>query len=119
RVRGSGRSDELIRHLPAGEADLLYKQHGDKLPQELRSKLEQAVRAVRDEVPRVHFIDGRVELGLLAEVFSNEGIGTLIHANEYEAIRRANRHDARAIHTLIQAGVERDDLVQRSAADIE
>ena len=39
---------------------------------------------------RVHIIDGRVEEGLLAEVFSNEGIGTLIHANEYQAIRRAH-----------------------------
>ena len=48
-------------------------------------------------VPRVHIIDGRVEEGLLAEVFSNEGIGTLIHANEYQAIRRAQKKDVRAI----------------------
>ncbi len=39
----------------------------------------------------VHIIDGGVEEGLLAEVFSNEGIGTLVHANEYQAIRRAQR----------------------------
>ena len=38
---------------------------------------------------RVHIINGRVDEGLLAEVFSNEGIGTLIYANEYQQIRRA------------------------------
>ena len=53
------------------------------------------MRAARGGVPRVHIIDGRVEEGLLAEVFSNEGIGTLIHANEYQAIRRATASDAR------------------------
>ncbi len=83
------------------------------------SKLEHAVRAARGGVPRVHIIDGRVEEGLLAEVFSNEGVGTLIHANEYQAIRRAHRKDARAIFRLIQEGVANDELVRRSRAEIE
>ena len=57
--------------------------------------------------------------GLLGEVFSNEGIGTLIHANEYEDIRRATKKDARAIFALIESGVERDELVRRTRAEIE
>jgi amino-acid N-acetyltransferase len=77
------------------------------------------VRAARDGVPRVHIIDGRVEEGLLAEVFSNEGVGTLVYTNEYQAIRRAHRKDARAIHALIKAGVDSDELVRRTLADIE
>ena len=48
-------------------------------------------------VPRVHVINGRVDEGLLAEVFSNEGIGTLIYANEYQQIRPAKKKDVRAI----------------------
>ena len=83
------------------------------------SKLEQAVRAARGGVPRVHIIDGRVEEGLLAEVFSNEGIGTLVHANEYQAIRRAQKKDARAIFELIQTGIENDELMRRTRAEIE
>jgi amino-acid N-acetyltransferase len=118
-VGPAGRPDEVHRQLPVGEAELLVKRHGADLPTDLRSKLEQAVRAVRGGVPRVHLIDGRVEEGLLAEVFSNDGIGTLIHANEYQSIRRARRGDIRAILGLIQAGVERDELVRRSRADIE
>src|SRR5262249_50638230 len=53
------------------------------------------------------------------EVFSNEGIGTLIYANEYQAIRRAHRRDARKILALIQSGVESDELVKRTRAEIE
>ena len=36
-------------------------------------------------------IDGREQEGLLGEVFSNEGIGTLIYTNEYQAIRLAQK----------------------------
>ena len=77
------------------------------------------MRAARGGIERVHIIDGRVEEGLLAEVFSNEGIGTLIHADEYQAIRQAYRKDVRAIFNLIQASVENDELVRRTRADIE
>jgi amino-acid N-acetyltransferase len=70
-------------------------------------------------VPRVHIIDGRVEEGLLAEVFSNEGIGTLVHANEYQAIRRARKKDARSIYSLIRSGMENDELMRRSLGEIE
>src|SRR5262249_22309609 len=75
-----GRPEGCSRIRPVGEAELVSRRHGPDLPAELRSKLDQAVRAVRGGVPRVHIIDGRVEEGLLAEVFSNDGIGTLIHA---------------------------------------
>lgn len=118
-VGPEARPGEVVRQLPVGEAELLHKRHAAELPTDLRSKLEQAVKAVRGGVPRVHIIDGRVEEGLLAEVFSNDGIGTLIHTNEYQAIRRAQRRDIRALVRLIQGGVERDELVRRSRADIE
>jgi amino-acid N-acetyltransferase len=109
----------LLRQLSVEEAEALLRKHQNDLPGPLVSKLEQGVRAARGGVPRVHLIDGRVEEGLLAEVFSNEGIGTLIHANEYQAIRKAQRKDARAILALIQAGVASDELVRRTRAEIE
>jgi amino-acid N-acetyltransferase len=110
---------ELLRQLSVDEAEAVLKNQRTELASPVVSKLEQAVRAARGGVPRVHIIDGRVEEGLLAEVFSNEGIGTLIHGNEYQAIRRAQKKDARAIFALIQAGMESDELVRRTRADIE
>jgi amino-acid N-acetyltransferase len=83
------------------------------------SKARHAVAACRFGVPRVHVINGRVDEGLLAEVFSNEGIGTLVYANEYRQIRRARRRDIRSIQQLIQASVESEELLPRSQAAIE
>jgi amino-acid N-acetyltransferase len=57
--------------------------------------------------------------GLLAEVFSNDGIGTLIYANEYQQIRPAKKKDVRAIQLLTKAAVESDELVKRTRAVIE
>jgi amino-acid N-acetyltransferase len=83
------------------------------------SKARNAVAACRFGVPRVHVIDGRVDEGLLAEVFSNEGIGTLVFANEYRQIRKAQRRDVRNIQQLIEASVESEELLPRSRAAIE
>lgn len=116
---GIRRGDELIRQLSVEEAEQLFKKLRQEAPSPILSKLENATRAARGGVPRIHIIDGRVEEGLLAEVFSNEGIGTLIHANEYQAIRRAHKKDIRAIYALTQVGVENDELIRRTRADIE
>jgi amino-acid N-acetyltransferase len=116
---GPGEPPQLIRQLSLDEAEAILKRQRAELPVSLASKLEQGVRAARGGVERVHIIDGRVEEGLLAEVFSNEGIGTLIHANEYQSIRKAQRKDVRAIFALIQSGVANDELVRRTRADIE
>jgi amino-acid N-acetyltransferase len=116
---GVRRGEELLRQLSVDEAEGILKRHCAEVPAVMVSKLEHAVRAARDGVPRVHIIDGRVEEGLLAEVFSNEGIGTLVHANEYQAIRPAHKRDVRAIFNLIRAGMEKDELMRRSRGDIE
>jgi amino-acid N-acetyltransferase len=112
-------NEELHRQLTVEEAEEVLKKHRAALSGSALSKLAQAVRAARGGVPRVHVIDGRVEEGLLAEVFSNEGIGTLIHTNEYQAIRKANRKDARGIHALIRASMENDELLPRTQTEIE
>ena len=83
------------------------------------SKARHAVAACRAGVPRVHVIDGRVDEGLLAEVFSNEGVGTLVYANDYRRIRRARKRDVRSIEQLIHSAVESEELLPRSRAMIE
>jgi amino-acid N-acetyltransferase len=56
---------------------------------------------------------------LLGEVFSNEGIGTLIYTNEYQAIRVAQKKDARALFGLMQRGMKADELMRRTRAEVE
>ncbi len=109
----------LIRQLTVEEAEMLLKKNKSDLVGSGMSKLAGAVKALRGGVPRVHIIDGTVEEGLLAEVFSNEGIGTLVHTNEYQAIRKAQKKDARGIQYLIKTSVENEELLPRSRAEIE
>jgi amino-acid N-acetyltransferase len=110
---------ELLRHLSVEEAETILKKARAEFPPPVLSKLMNAVRAAQSGVPRVHIIDGRVEEGLLAEVFSNEGIGTLVHANEYQAIRRAQKKDARAIFALLRPSMASEELLYRTRADVE
>jgi amino-acid N-acetyltransferase len=111
--------DGLIRQLTVDEAEILLKKSKNDLVGSGMSKLTGAVKALRGGVPRVHIIDGTVEEGLLAEVFSNEGIGTLVHTNEYQAIRNAQKKDARGIYFLIKNSVENEELLPRTRAEIE
>jgi amino-acid N-acetyltransferase len=83
------------------------------------SKARHAVAACRAGVARVHLINGTVDEGLLAEVFSNEGIGTLVYANDYRRIRRARKRDVRSLQQLIRASVESEELLPRTQAMIE
>jgi amino-acid N-acetyltransferase len=110
---------ELQRQIAVDDAETILKKQRHDLDGPSLSKLTHAVRALRGGVPRVHIIDGRVEEGLLAEVFSNEGIGTLVHTNAYQAIRRAFKKDARAIFALIKGSMENDELLPRTQAEIE
>lgn len=109
-----------LRTLTTDEATaILKKNRADIYPAEAFSKLENAVKASKAGVPRVHIIDGTMPEGLLTEVFSNEGVGTLVHANEYQSIRKAQKKDLRPIYGLIQRGVETDELMKRTRAEVE
>jgi amino-acid N-acetyltransferase len=109
----------LIRQMLVADLEsVLALQKNDFAPEQL-SKALHAVAACKAGVPRIHIINGRVDEGLLAEVFSNEGIGTLIYANDYQQIRRAMKKDVRAIQLLTKAAVESEELVKRTRAAIE
>jgi amino-acid N-acetyltransferase len=108
-----------IRQMLVGDLSRLLQRDRAGFAPEMLSRAQHAVRACNAGVPRVHVIDGRLEEGLLAEVFDNHGLGTLIHANEYESIRPARRKDVRAILMLTRQAVESDELVRRTRATIE
>jgi amino-acid N-acetyltransferase len=110
---------DVVRQLTVEEADAFLKRHRGELTPGAATKLTHAVRAGKDGIERVHIIDGREEEGLLGEVFSNEGIGTLVYANEYQAIRPAQKKDVRAVFQLIRQGVQAEELVKRTRADVE
>ena len=91
----------------------------ESINEPMRSTAAHAVKAVETGTPRIHLLDGRLMDGLLNEIFSNEGVGTLIHGNEYQQIRQATKRDVRAIHNLTRQAVKREELLYRTQAAIE
>lgn len=109
----------LIRQMLLADFESVLALQKDDIPPEQLSKALHTVAACKAGIPRVHVINGLVDEGLLAEVFSNDGIGTLIYANEYQQIRRAMKKDIRAIQLLTKKAVEAEELVRRTRASIE
>lgn len=62
-------STELTKMLPTLESGMV-------------PKMEAALRAVKGGVPQVHVIDGRVPHAILTEIFTTEGIGTMVLAGD-------------------------------------
>jgi amino-acid N-acetyltransferase len=110
---------QLIRQMLNTDLQKLVQSAPGGFSPEMVSKARYAAAACAAGVHRVHIVNGREDEGLLAEVFSNEGIGTLIYANEYEQIRQAMKKDIRAIQLLTKKAVEAEELVRRTRTEIE
>lgn len=109
---------EIVRQLSMVEAEDLTKKKRTLVAPRLLSKLEHAARACRQAVPRVHLLDGNVNEALLAEVFSPDGVGTMVYSNEYQQIRRVFKKDVRAVMGLIRQSVANEELARRTRTDI-
>ena len=109
---------QRIGHLVAPELEEVLKKPASNLPKGLLSKLEHAAQACRYGVQRVHLLNGNVNEALLAEIFSNGGVGTMIYSNEYEQVRHLYKKDIREVMSLIQQSIRSEELVRRTRAEI-
>ncbi len=72
-----GPTGELLSELSAQQGlDLLAR--GGVVEGGMIPKLESSVRALKAGVGRVHLVDGRVEHSLVLELFTPEGVGTMV-----------------------------------------
>ena len=111
--------ERVIRQMPVADLESVLTLQRTDIHPELLSKAIHASAACKAGVPRVHVINGSVEEGLLAEVFTNEGVGTLIYGNEFQQIRRALKKDVRTIVNLTKRSVESEELVKRTRSSVE
>jgi amino-acid N-acetyltransferase len=116
---GLVREGQVIRQILVADLDTILAGNKEAFGPESISKAIHASLACKAGVPRVHIINGRIDESLLAEVFSNEGVGTLIYANEYQQIRRALKKDVRSILQLTKNSVRSEELTKRTKATIE
>jgi len=111
--------DHVIRQMPLTDLESVLAMQKDEVQPDTLSKAIHAVAACKAGVPRVHVINGYLEEGLLAEVFTNEGVGTLIYGNEFQQIRRALKKDIRSILNLTKTSVATEELMKRTRSSIE
>src|SRR5690606_29781087 len=81
--------------------------------------LQAAVDAVRGGVRRAHIIPRRLEGGLLRELFTRDGVGTLVSAERFEGMREARVADVPSILELIEPLAEAGQLVRRPKEMLE
>ncbi len=81
--------------------------------------LRAAAAACHRGVPRVHVLNGRQQGVLVDELFSNEGVGTMVHADSYRIIRELREEDIPELLGMIGRSVRRTKLVERTYEDIQ
>ncbi|MCX8145148.1 MAG: amino-acid N-acetyltransferase [Azovibrio sp.] len=91
----------------------------DWLSSDLKRYLPCAVRASRLGVGRVHLIGYEQDGALLQELFTREGIGTVISRESLERIREARPDDIGALIALIEPLEEDGTLVHRPREVLE
>ena len=108
---------DLADTLSTADCDELI--HNNETPEQLKGLLKLAVSAIQSSVKRVHIIDQQVDGGLLLELFTRDGYGTMITNLFYEGIRAANINDIGGILQLIKPLESNGVLVERSREQLE
>jgi amino-acid N-acetyltransferase len=81
--------------------------------------LRGAIRACGNAVPRVHLVPRALDGGLLIELYTRDGAGTLVTAQGYESLRPAIIDDVGGILELIAPLETGGTLVRRSREQLE
>ena len=109
---------KLLDEMTTDAADRLITV-GDWLSADIRRYLPCAVRASRLGVGRVHLIGYNEDGTLLRELFSRDGVGTIITRESLEILRDARPDDISGLVALIQPLEEAGILVRRSRELLE
>ncbi len=108
----------LLRQLVPSEVEALLTRD-PPLDEDIARYLGHALRACRGGVRRGHLLDRRVDGALLLELFTRDGVGTLVTAELYENLRPADIDDVGGLLELIRPLEADGTLVRRSRELLE
>lgn len=109
---------ELVRELTVSEAQQYLREPG-RLSEDMARILAGAIEVCRSGVPRVHLLELRLDGVLLLELFTRDGVGTLLTAEAFETTRQATVDDVAGVLELIRPLEEDGSLVRRSRELLE
>lgn len=96
------------------DIDSYIRQHPEQ-----RRTLAHISETLQQGVERVHLINADQEGGLLLELYTRDGVGTMFNANLYEKIRTAKLEDVSGIIDLIEPLEATGLLIKRSREQLE
>lgn len=108
----------LLKELTAQEALKIVKS-ARELPLDVGFYLPGAIKACQNGVARAHLISRHVDGAILQELFTREGIGSMVSPEPMESMRQANIEDVGGILSLIEPLEEAGVLVRRSRELLE
>ncbi|MGB5395831.1 MAG: amino-acid N-acetyltransferase, partial [Gammaproteobacteria bacterium] len=111
----------LLQQLNLPQAEQWQKNHGDRNDAsiETQAHLSNAAHACRGGVRRVHLVSRSIDGALLLELYTRDGTGTLVTADNYEGLRTATIDDIGGIMELISPLEEKGALVKRAREQLE
>ncbi len=108
---------QTIHELTPDQAEQLLQQR--EIPEQSARQLLSAIHACRQGLPRSHILNGSEHGVLLQELFTRDGVGTMVTAEQYDDIRAATIEDIGGIIELIQPLEAEGMLVPRSRELLE
>lgn len=78
-----------------------------------------AIRALKDGVDRVHILNYALDGGILTELFTHDGMDTMLSTEDMEALREATVDDVAALVKLLEPFEAEGILVKRPREKIE
>jgi amino-acid N-acetyltransferase len=111
------REGRPVGELTAGQADALLA--SGNLPTDSAFYLRHCVKASRAGVPRVHIVPFVMDGSVLLELFTHDGVGTMLSTEHLESLREATIEDVGGILKLIEPLEADGTLVKRGRELIE
>src|SRR5436190_3330201 len=118
-TEGVRRGRQLLTELSTKDADTLLARNGAKQPPDVLHYLPYAIRACDNGVRRAHLISRHVDGALLLELFTRDGVGTMIASAPLAHMRNATIDDVGGILQIIAPLEEQGILVRRSRERLE
>ena len=109
---------QLLDALTANEAEALLKSNVQQSP-EVARVLPEAIRACRNCVGRVHFLDRNADGAMLMEFFTRDGVGTVMTRAPLALVREATHDDVMAVLSVIEPLETDGTLVRRGREKLE
>lgn len=121
-VEGNGITDEegtLIRQLSLLECKNYLNDNREKISFDLQQAISASYLSCLQGVPRAQLVSYSTDGALLTELFTRDGLGTMIYSGHYEQLRPATIDDVGGILDLIRPLEEQGILVRRSRELLE